>query len=99
MVFSSASFLLVFLPIFLLLYFAVPRAAKNYVLLFSSLVFYYVGVQAQVFVMLGVIFLNYLAALLVDRFKEKKALRRCILGGTLIASLSILVYFKYFNGY
>lgn len=97
MVFSSASFLLVFLPIFLLLYFAVPRVAKNYVLLFSSLVFYYVGVQAQVFVMLGVIFLNYLAALLVDRFKEKKALRRCILVVTLIATFSILFYFKYFN--
>ena len=97
MVFSSASFLLLFLPLFLLLYFAVPRVLKNYVLLIASLVFYYVGVQSQVFVMLGVILLNYAAALLIDRIRDKTHLKRLVLILSLVLSFSVLFYFKYFN--
>jgi len=97
MVFSSASFLLYFLPIFLLLYYLIPRWGKNYILLLASLVFYYVGVQSQVYVMLGVIFLNYLAALLIYRFREKLWLKRTVLVSTLVLSFSVLFYFKYFN--
>ncbi len=97
MVFSSVSFLLIFLPIFLLVYFASPKIVKNYVLLLGSLIFYYVGVKEQVFVMLGVIFLNYAAALLINRIQNKRRLRRLVLLLTLLLSFSVLFYFKYFN--
>ena len=40
MVFSSLTFLFLFLPLTLILYYAVPKKAKNLVLLVMSLVFY-----------------------------------------------------------
>ena len=40
MLFSSIPFLYYFLPAVLIVYFLVPRALKNTVLLLSSLVFY-----------------------------------------------------------
>lgn len=40
MLFSSMLFLWIFLPITLILYFIVPKAIKNYLLLFASVVFY-----------------------------------------------------------
>ena len=40
MVFSSLTFLLAFLPAVLLVYYLVPRPARNYVLLVFSLIFY-----------------------------------------------------------
>ena len=97
MVFSSASFLLYFLACFLFLYYLTPQWGKNYLLLLASLVFYYVGVQSQVFVMLGVILLNYLAALLITRFRETLWLKRTVLVISLVLSFSVLMYFKYFN--
>ena len=97
MVFSSATFLLQFLPCFLLLYFAVPKAGKNSVLLFASLLFYYVGVQAQVFVMLAVIMVNYAAALMIDKSRNRPRLKRFYLVFALVVSFSVLFYFKYFN--
>ena len=38
MVFSSLMFLFFYLPLFLLLYFVLPRACRNYVLLVFSLI-------------------------------------------------------------
>ena len=40
MVFSSIEFLFYFLPIVLLIYYIVPKGAKNFVLLVASLAFY-----------------------------------------------------------
>ena len=46
MLFSSLTFLYCFLPIVLIVYFAVPKRMKNLVLLLASLVFYFYGEQA-----------------------------------------------------
>lgn len=97
MVFSSATFLFVFLPVFLLFYFLLPRSCRNYVLLFGSLIFYYAGVQTQVFVMLCVILMNYAAALVIHRFRENRTLSHAVLVCSLLLSFSVLFYFKYFN--
>lgn len=40
MVFSSLSFLTLFLPLTILLYFAVPRRFRNLLLFLASLIFY-----------------------------------------------------------
>ena len=40
MVFSSNVFLLYFMPVFFLVYFILPRKARNYFLLLASLLFY-----------------------------------------------------------
>jgi len=49
MLFSSIFFLFTFLPVLLILYFAVPFKYKNYVLLAASLLFYAWGEPIYVF--------------------------------------------------
>ena len=53
MVFSSIEFLFYFLPAVLIVYFLVPRVAKNAVLLVSSLLFYAWGEPKYVFLMIA----------------------------------------------
>ena len=40
MVFSSLSYLLLFMPLVILLYFIVPKKARNFILFVVSLIFY-----------------------------------------------------------
>ena len=58
MVFSSLLFLFRFLPVVLLLYFTVPRRAKNLILLLVSLVFYAWGEPVYVLLMITSIFVT-----------------------------------------
>lgn len=52
MIFSSATFLLAFLPLFLIVYFVIPwRPAKNVVLLLASLLFYAWGEPVYIWLM------------------------------------------------
>ena len=53
MLFSSIFFLFTFLPVLLILYFAVPFKYKNYVLLAASLLFYAWGEPIYVFLTLS----------------------------------------------
>lgn len=60
MVFSSSVFLFAFLPLFLLVYFALPwRAVRNVVLLLFSLVFYAWGEPIYVWLMVFSIVMNW----------------------------------------
>ncbi len=95
MVFSSLSFLYVFLPAVLLVYYLVPAKAKNAVLLFFSLVFYYVGEQSRVWIMGASSLLDFGCALLIDTHREKKGLCRLALAASLCGNLGLLAYFKY----
>ena len=90
MVFSGIPFLYYFLPITLILYFAVPRRLKNTVLLLTSLVFYAWGEPEYVFLMIGSMVLAYVFGILIGRYKNKLWLTLAIL-----VSLAFLVYFKY----
>lgn len=78
MLFSSIVFLFYFLPAVLALYylfrFNVP--IKNTILLIASLFFYAWGEPWFLFVMLASIAGNYVLALLVDKFREKKDIAR-----------------------
>ena len=53
MVFSSNIFLLYFLPLFLIFYFACPRKFRNYVVLLFSIVFYAYGGPDFVLILLA----------------------------------------------
>lgn len=67
MVFSSISFLFVFLPALLLVYFLIPskyRSGRNLVLLIFSLFFYAYGGPRFLILMLVSIALNYVGGLL-----------------------------------
>ena len=97
MVFSSMTFLLLFLPLVLLLYFLVPGLkGKNTILLAASLLFYAWGEPVCVLAMLASTAVNYFCARLIastaDGRKRKAA---CALGAAV--SLALLGYFKYFS--
>ena len=59
MVFSSITFLFLFLPIVLAVYYIVPEKAKNIILLIASILFYAWGEPVYIVLMLLSIILNY----------------------------------------
>lgn len=94
MVFSGIPFLYYFLPAVLVLYYSVPRAIKNKVLLASGLFFYFYGEQLLVFLMLFTAFWDYSCALLI-RSAGSQRRAKLILAAALTVDLGILCYFKY----
>ena len=93
MLFSSIIFLSIFFPSLVFIYFIVRKSFRNYILLIYSLMFYGWGEPRYLSVMLGIILINYLAAILIDKSKKKKIILIC----DILLNLSVLVYFKYFN--
>jgi len=96
MVFSSMTFIWVFLPILLIVYFLVKDKYKNYVLLIFSLIFYAWGEPKYIILMIISIMMNYIFGLGIDRFKKKRN-KLIILIFSLLANLGLLGYFKYYN--
>ncbi|MBR6038943.1 MAG: MBOAT family protein [Clostridia bacterium] len=95
MVFSSTTFLFIFLPALLLLYFCSRDLRwRNAILLVFSLLFYAWGEPVWIFGMIAITLINYLLALLISR-RRKKALRKLLLVLSVIVSLSLLFWFKY----
>ena len=97
MVFNSVVFLFCFLPLALLLYYAVPGRAKNALILAESLVFYcWTGVQYLPLILV-LIAVNYLLGLALSLPAEKLPFRRFLPLVAVLADLGALVYFKYAN--
>ncbi len=96
MVFSSNVFLIVFLPIFLTCYFLCPKRWRNLVLLLFSIVFYAYGSPTFIFLLLGSIVLNYYLVKLMYK-SEKQIYKKIFSGLAILASLGLLLYFKYAN--
>ena len=94
MVFSSITFLFIFLPVTLLLYYIVPGKLKNFVLLLVSLIFYAWGEPIYVFLMLYSILFNYWMGLLMEKHE---ALKKEILVFSVIINLFLLGFFKYYG--
>ena len=94
MLFSSIPFLFYFLPAVLALYFLVPKALKNAVLLVFSLVFYAWGEPQYIFLMVGSILLFYGCGLAIGHCRQQKW-RRFWLTVSVVVSLGLLAVFKY----
>jgi alginate O-acetyltransferase complex protein AlgI len=95
MVFSSLTFLLLFLPAMLAVYFACRSIRlRNAALLIGSLVFYAWGEPVFVLVMAFVTLVVYAGTLAFNAAK-KSGTKRFLFALTLIVSLSALIYFKY----
>ena len=73
MLFSSITFLYVFLPIVIVLYFIVPYKIKNYILLMASLLFYAWGEPKYICIMLLQAISGYIFGILID--KNRNGLR------------------------
>ncbi|MCM1300004.1 MAG: MBOAT family protein, partial [[Eubacterium] siraeum] len=95
MVFSSLTFMFVFLPIVLLLYYIVPKKLKNLFILISGIVFYAWGEPIYVVVMLISTMIDYFAGLIMNRFEGKKIPRRICLIVSIVMNLGLLGVFKY----
>lgn len=94
MVFSSITFLFYFLPIVLLVYYAVPKKCKNIVLLIASLAFYFYGEPKYTLLMIFSIICTYFFGLLINKYKKHSKLFLIL---SISISVGILVYFKYIN--
>ena len=99
MVFSSLEFLLLYLSVTFLIYFAVPLRARNIVLLAVSLVFYGWGEPKYVFLMMFTIAVDYIFGLLVERARLRRDTRgaKAALIAAIVINLAILGFFKYYN--
>ena len=94
MLFSSMTFIYVFLPIILLLYLVTKKELHNPILLTASIIFYAWGEPKYLAIMLFTILMNYFGALLIEKKPAHKKLTLVI---TILANLGFLIYFKYFN--
>jgi alginate O-acetyltransferase complex protein AlgI len=90
-VFSSVAFIFYFLPLFLLLYYFC--GARNGALLFGSLVFYTWGEGAYLFLLAGLVALNFWIGLQIDG--EQGATRKAFLIAGVTVNLAALAFFKY----
>ncbi len=99
MLFSSLEFLYLFLPLTLALYFLSPRAAKNYVLLAASLVFYGIAEPRLLPLMLLVTLVDYIFGLLVWHFTEQgsSSAPSLVCGAAIVFNMSVLFIFKYLD--
>jgi len=96
MVFSSNVFLILFLPIFLIGYFACPKKGRNIVLLLFSIVFYAYGAPTFILLLLGSTIINFY--LVKWLYKTDNLVYKKLFAGLAIAlSLGLLGYFKYAN--
>lgn len=95
MVFSCIPFLFFFLPLCLILYYAVPFSWKNGILLIFSLIFYAWGEPLYILLMLFSTALDYTNGRLMERFGTTKGRRTFFLCCSICINLSILAFFKY----
>ena len=102
MVFSSAIFLFLFLPLVLFGHWIAGRRFRNFVLLIASLIFYAWGEGVYIVVMLASIMMNYLFGLVLDsRWANESQLdgpsqrHKWLLAGMVVLNLLPLFYFKY----
>lgn len=97
MVFSSTTFLFVFLPMVLLGHTLLrTTAGRNVFLLITSLLFYAWGEGPFVLVMLAAIFINHFAAIQIVRAPDAHTRKRRLIY-TIVSNLGMLVVFKYAN--
>ncbi len=94
MLFSSIPFLFYFLPVVMILYFAVPKKLKNALLLVSSLFFYGWGEPRFLLFMIVSILQGYVFGLLIEKHRNKKR-SKVFLTASVLFSLGLLGYCKY----
>lgn len=97
MVFSSFEFLFRFLPVFLIIYYIAPKNYKNHILFAGSIIFYAMGDEEYVFLLLLCVLVNYLAARVMYRaaLEERKVWKRLLFILTLGYDFGVLFLYKY----
>lgn len=95
MVFSSVTFLFIFLPIVFILYTLLPNLTlKNSLLIIASLIFYAFGEPVYVFLLIFSALVNYIFGLNITGYNKKA---KIILALAVIYNIGMLGIFKYSN--
>ena len=95
MLFSSNVFLYFYIPIVLLLYYVLPRKARNPVLFAVSLFFYGWGEPVYMLLMVATIGLNFVCGALIEKKKSAGESAKKVLVVGVALNLLILGFFKY----
>ncbi|MBQ2971265.1 MAG: MBOAT family protein [Ruminococcus sp.] len=96
MVFSSLLFMFMFLPVTLLIYYAVPRKLRNLFLFFANLVFYGWGEPVYVTLMLFSTVVDFTCGHFIDKYRTKnRKISKAFLLVSIIVNLGLLGFFKY----
>lgn len=95
MVFSSLTFLFMFLPAALLVYFIVPKRWKNLVLFLSGVIFYAYGEPVYLYVMILSVLIDFCCGYVMNRYDDKPKIRFAMLMTSVVMNLTLLGVFKY----
>ena len=93
MLFNSYTFLFYFLPLFLLVYIAMPRKLNNTVLTVFSYIFYGWNEPYYIILLLCSTLIDYVIALKIPLSQHKKKL----LFSSILLNLGMLCFFKYYH--
>lgn len=96
MVFSSITFLLYFLPVFLLIYFISNKKYKNGIVLAFSIFFYSWGAPKFVFLLMAATFIDFYLVRWMHGV-DAPQLKKRLLGLSIFLNLGLLAFFKYSN--
>ncbi|MBM6751422.1 MBOAT family protein [Mediterraneibacter glycyrrhizinilyticus] len=97
MVFSSITFLFLFLPVVLAVYYIAPEKYKNIILLISSIIFYAWGEPVYVVLMILSILLNYFCGLDIGSKAEDPVRAKRSVIFAVVVNILILGFFKYYG--
>jgi alginate O-acetyltransferase complex protein AlgI len=95
MVFSSSLFLLYFLPVFLLVYYFLPKGIKNLFILLFSIFFYAWGAPDFIWIVLVSIIADFYIVRFIARAEGRN--RKLLTGLSVVINIGLLAYFKYAN--
>lgn len=95
MIFSSVTFLIYFLPIFLIVYYVAPgKKVKNLILLAASLVFYAWGEPVYIVLMIFSSVSDYAHGLFIEKNRGNKWSKAALIS-SIVINLALLMFFKY----
>lgn len=97
MLFSSITFLFLFLPVVLAVYYLVPGKGKNMFLLLASLFFYAWGEPVYVILMILSILLNYFCGRDIETHGDEPDKKKFDMIFAVTVNLLILAFFKYYG--
>jgi alginate O-acetyltransferase complex protein AlgI len=101
MIFSSYTFIFIFLPVVFIVYYLAQRflgdkPAKVW-LVAASLYFYSHGSLAFLPILAGTVIFNFLIVRLMRRYSDRPVLKKLLMALSALENLGLLFYFKYMN--
>ena len=90
MLFNSLEFL-IFFPVVTALYFVLPHKYRWFLLLSASCLFYIAFIPVYIFVLFTTIVIDYLAAMLIDKYRDEK--KRFFLIASILSTCAVLFVF------